>query len=237
MWPLPQESEGGLYEENYFSAYSRRAMQMPAGSERPPDRYVFRLKRAQALVGIGKLLEVGPGTGAFLKFASEAGWDVCGIETSQYACEMMNTRLGLDVRCGTLRTVPLPPEEFHVVHMSHVLEHLSDPLAALKTVHRVLKPGGHVIIEVPNEFNCIQFRVLHAAGLLRPYAVPSTHVFFFTPGSLNHVLKRAGFSQIHLASLRDMEGGSAIRRWIREVAFAVERPFGVAPLIEAFAVK
>jgi len=210
---------------------------MPAEAELPPERYVRRLRAVERRRGIGSLLEVGPGSGAFLNYARSVGWQVVGIETSQYAAQQASARYGLDIRCGTLGTVDLGGRQFDVVHMSHVLEHLSDPIASLHVVHGLLKPRGSLIIEVPHEFGSLQFRVLKAARLLKPYQVSCTHILFFTPSTLCALLERTGFTPSGVSTIRDLGDRPGFRQLLRRIAGALERPLNLAPLIEAVAVK
>lgn len=238
MAPVPGPSDiENTYGEEYFRAYSDHQIAMPVEAARPPQRYLRRLQTVQARSGVGALLDVGPGSGAFLNYARSAGWRVLGVELSPYAAEKAARRYGLDIRCGTLDTVDLGSEQFDVVHMSHVFEHLPDPVASLAIILRALKPGGAFVIEVPHEFESLQFRIQKATGLQRPYQVGCTHIFFFTPSSLERLLTRAGFRQCHVATVRDLEGGSPWRQLLRRAAAAVERPLGAGPLIEAIAVK
>ena len=236
--PVPRiEDAERVYGEEYFRAYDDCGIAMPAAASRPPERYLARLESIRRRRGIGSLLEVGPGTGAFLNYAHSTGWQVVGIETSKFAAEKTARQFGIDVRSGTLLTADFAGQQFDVVHMSHVLEHFTDPLANLAVVHRLLKPGGSLIVEVPNEFENLQFRLLKALGRLRPYAVRSTHVYFFNTSSLRDLLTKAGFSVRHLATVRDIEGRSGAGRMFRRVLGRIERPFGLAPLLEAVAVK
>lgn len=238
MFPLPGSGDiGSVYEEAYFHAYTEQGIAMPAEAELPPERYLRRLVAVQQRSGAGSLLEIGPGSGAFLNYARNAGWRVTGLEASQYASQKAAARYGLDIRCGTLESVDLDSEQFDMVHMSHVLEHMTNPAASLEIVFRKLKSGGSLVVEVPHEFDNLQFRILMAAGLLRPYDVQCSHIFFFTPGTLKGLLARTGFQRTDIATVRDLEGGSIVRRFARRVAATIERPLGMAPLIEAIAVK
>jgi 2-polyprenyl-3-methyl-5-hydroxy-6-metoxy-1,4-benzoquinol methylase len=235
--PPDVEHAEEIYDEDYYNSYSARGIPMPAGVTTPPKRCIDRLELVRRSRGTGTLLDIGPGTGAFLNHASGAGWSVVGLEASRYAAARATLQYGIDVRCGTLQTVDLGDERFDVIHMSHVLEHFSDPVASLTVVHKWLRPGGFLIIEVPNEFENLQFRVLKRLGMLQPYPVESTHVFFFTPSALRSLLTRVGFTVTRLRTFRDVETASGLGRAVRKALSGVESRLKVAPLIEAVAIK
>ncbi len=96
------------------------------------------------------LLDVGPCTGTLLVQAREKGFAVQGIEINAGAARMCREELGLDVRAGVLEPDSYPPGTFDLGSMGDVIEHVPDPLATLRTVARILKPGGHVLISTPN---------------------------------------------------------------------------------------
>jgi SAM-dependent methyltransferase len=97
-----------------------------------------------------RVLDVGCGTGLFLKFARDAGHDVHGIELSESAVTYGRQAYGLPIDAGTLESADLPEDSFDVVTMWHVLEHMADPIATLRIVERILKPGGLLLFGVPN---------------------------------------------------------------------------------------
>ena len=67
--------------------------------------------------------------------------------------------LGLEVINGILETANLPDEFADVVLLNHVIEHLDDPLQTLREVNRILKPGGHFVIETPR-YDTLMFKLL-----------------------------------------------------------------------------
>jgi SAM-dependent methyltransferase len=97
-----------------------------------------------------RILDAGCGTGLFLKFARDAGHDVHGVELSESAVAYGRHVYGLPLETGTIESADLPNAAFDVVTMWHVLEHMVDPVEALRVVERVLKPGGLLLFGVPN---------------------------------------------------------------------------------------
>jgi SAM-dependent methyltransferase len=98
----------------------------------------------------GRALDVGCGTGSQMDAARRLGWQVYGVEPSPAAAETARRTLGLCVVTGTLEAAAYPDEHFDVVSLSHVLEHLPDPVGTLVEVARVLRPGGLCLLAVPN---------------------------------------------------------------------------------------
>lgn len=97
----------------------------------------------------GRGLDVGCGRGDLAALLVSRGWTMTGIEPSPAACAAAASR-GVDARCGTLLTVPLEPNRYDLVVFQHSLEHLNDPVGALRTIAAALAAGGLVLITVPN---------------------------------------------------------------------------------------
>jgi SAM-dependent methyltransferase len=227
-----------VYGEEYFQAYAALGLRFPTESDEVPIRYRERLKQAeQEAEGRGVLLEIGVGHGAFLNLAQAAGWQTLGIEVSEYAARMAREKYGLEVFCGTLEDAGIREASIDVVHMSHVLEHLKDPLRTLSEIMRILRPGGILVIEVPNELDSLQVRVLRLAGLVRAYSVKSTHLFFFSPWTLTQLVRNAGYEIRRTRTLRDTRDSRLSRRCVKAAASLVENPIRMGPLIEVFAAR
>ena len=112
---------------------------------------MFRRRFGYAPKGLqpGALLDVGCGDGTFLLEAQKAGWNVCGLETSETAVKNAKA-LGLSVLPGSLEDRLFDDSQFNLVRMWSVLEHVPDANVALRELVRILKPGGWAIIQVPN---------------------------------------------------------------------------------------
>ena len=142
----------------------------------------------------GKLVEVGSSLGFLLENFRRDGWDVLGIEPFYQACLHSRNELGLEVINAILETANLPDESADVVLLNHVIEHLDDPLTTLCEVNRILKPGGHFVIETPR-YDTLTFKLL---GRRERSVSCGGHIYFFTTSSLKKLYEAAGFETVKL---------------------------------------
>jgi 2-polyprenyl-6-hydroxyphenyl methylase/3-demethylubiquinone-9 3-methyltransferase len=94
-----------------------------------------------------KLLDLGCGDGFTIRLIKQDG-DVSGIDIDPIAVNRARAR-GIEGRIGSASSIPFPNESFDIVTSIEVLEHLEDPLSAVKEARRVLKPGGSLIVTTP----------------------------------------------------------------------------------------
>jgi SAM-dependent methyltransferase len=167
-------------------------------AETPALRQARRVNHQAALRWIaahrpppGRLLDFGCGWGFFLEDARAAGWQVQGLEPLPGHGVHARGALGLDVVTDTLRPDSFPPASFDVVTAFQVFEHLPDPGAELAKLHALLRPGGLVVIEVPN----IATPLLRLLGGRHRHFVED-HLWFFSPRSLGRLLERQGFQPL-----------------------------------------
>lgn len=136
-----------------------------------------------------RLLDVGCGNGSFLWQMRSLGWEVCGVEPDPKAVELARAA-GFDVRPGLLPQQSLPEAHFDAVVMSHVIEHLHEPMDTLRRCWKLLKPGGQVSIATPN-FGSVG---RHHFGADWFALMPPTHLVLFTEKSLRGALEACGFT-------------------------------------------
>jgi 2-polyprenyl-3-methyl-5-hydroxy-6-metoxy-1,4-benzoquinol methylase len=138
-----------------------------------------------------RLFEVGANVGLFLSVASEQGWEARGVEPSAWAVEQGHERFGVDLRQGTIETLDEPEGGADVVAMFDVLEHLVDPLAALKALRPLLDDEGLLVLSTVNAAG-LHARVRKGSW---PWFIRS-HLFYFTPDTLAAMLRKAGFQMV-----------------------------------------
>ena len=157
--------------------------------------------RYLAVAEKGRMLDVGCGDGSVLKLAQELGWSAEGVDFDAQAVDAAR-RKGLSVRLGGLAEQRYPDESFDLVLMSHVIEHVHDPLATLREIHRVLRAGGTLAVTTPNAGSWGHRHFgLNWRGL-----EPPRHLQIFTGNSLAALAGRAGFVQSNVSSTLRITG-------------------------------
>ena len=152
-----------------------------------------RLRRLQRYGSGDRLLEVGCGAGDFLVGAQRKGWQVCAVEYSDSLATALRTELGFDVRAGDLEPGLWPNASFDAVILWSVLEHLHNPLEALRTTSAFLKPGGAAFIQIPTVYGVEQ-----GLGFGQYWALLDLprHLSFFSKDLLSHLCDQAGMKLI-----------------------------------------
>lgn len=143
----------------------------------------------------GKILDVGCGSGIFLRQLKEKGWQTYGVEISPIAARRAQT-LGLEVFTGELHQAKFSINYFDVILMKHVLEHLNDPLRTLEEARRILKDEGVLIISVPN-VQSVEARVF--GKYWEGFELPR-HLYHFSPYTLRLLLKKSRFRIIKITN-------------------------------------
>lgn len=142
-------------------------------------------------VANGRLLDVGCGAGEYVAFAQSQGWRVSGVETDDEAVEVGSKR-GLDIVQGMAESLPFENCTFDVVRLWQVLEHTYSPTKVIAEINRIMKPGGHLLLSVPN-FGGAQRRVL---GKCWPHLDVPRHLHHFTAETLDRVLTAGGLRKV-----------------------------------------
>ncbi len=200
-------------ERAYDAAYYR-----PWESQARRRAWIWRrrMERVEAQASPpGRLLDVGCGTGAFLRLARTRGWEVTGTELSPYAARAAEGD-GLTVVEGEVWEAGFPAGGFDVVTCWHVLEHASCPRWVIEEIHRVLRPGGWLVLATPN----VEDRIFRAAYVLARGRRPrlyepgerEVHLFHFSARTLRTLVASAGFEVVEVGFDR---GAAAV--WGKEM--------------------
>jgi SAM-dependent methyltransferase len=182
-----------LYGDAYFAAYAGGDYRAEEGQRRRESRIRLELL-ARRLPPPARVLEIGAAAGFFLDEAQARGYDGVGVEPNDAMAAHAREALGLDVRTGRLDEVALTPASFDAACAFHVVEHLDAPLDALRAIRAALRPGGALLVEVPNAQSAAARRL---GAAWQPLDLPY-HVGHHGPRSLRTLLERAGFEVLRV---------------------------------------
>ena len=138
-----------------------------------------------------RMLDYGCGRGVYLSYFHELGASVSGVEVAQDVVQSCRDR-GFDVRASRDDgAVPFDDQEFDIVYLMQVLEHLPEPRLFLSEMNRVLRPGGEAYIAIPNSKSIWRsvFGRNWVSGWFSPF-----HLFHYSADSLRDLLSNAGFN-------------------------------------------
>ena len=150
----PPDDLGRYYQSEYYAIPSLERLQRVADKDRNKIDTVLRFATG------GRLLEVGPAFGVFAWQAKQADFVVDVIEMDARCCEYLQGSLGVNVTQSDNPVVAMEALAQHeVIAIWHVLEHLPDARAFLRGAANNLRPGGVLVIAMPNP-DAWQFRVM-----------------------------------------------------------------------------
>jgi 2-polyprenyl-3-methyl-5-hydroxy-6-metoxy-1,4-benzoquinol methylase len=201
----------GLYSSDYYlerqEYYLKNSIVDPLHGFENPAIVDFRegLKLVESFKHAGKILDVGCGMGIFLSMAKERGWEVSGVDISDYAVSFARERFGLNCFVGKLKEANLPDRNFDVITLWDAVEHFEDPLEELKEIKRILADDGIILFDTPNLESLMKL-IAHwtykATGGLFKYPVKKLfhqfHLYYFSPRTLRMLLDKAGFEIIEM---------------------------------------
>jgi len=249
--PLPREMQAHTYaimrkvEDRHWWFVGRR---------RIVAAFVEQICRDLQNEGRGRprILDIGCGTGANLKLLSKFG-DAEGVDVSAEALNFCRARGLENVKQGAAEGLPYDDETFDLVTGLDVVEHLDDDVAGLREMHRVLRPGGRVLLFVPafmflwgvqddvsnhrRRYTLSELRrKLEQAGL-RVERASYANLTFFGPIFIGRLLMRltglrpASENSINIGRLNSFLGAvlGSERFWLRHLNF----PFGVSAICVA----
>ena len=167
--------------------------------------------------GGNRLLEIGCGAGAELVVYRRLGWQVEGIEPDRRAAARCWAR-GLPVHAGTLADAP-PAAPFDVVLLSHVLEHVVEPIDLLAGAGARLAAAGKIVVRTPNA-RALGFALYGSCWF--PLDAPR-HVCLFDPRTIRLLARRAGLQPRRVATRPDPRTLSESRHYAHTQGYVLPR--------------
>jgi 2-polyprenyl-3-methyl-5-hydroxy-6-metoxy-1,4-benzoquinol methylase len=140
-----------------------------------------------------RLLDFGAGVGTFVQAARDDGWDASGVERSTSAIERARRERSIELHAD----LSAVGDDFDVVTMWDVIEHLRDPQGTVEALRAHLRPGGWVIVETGNWESFGRLATADAWGLYL-----FDHQYYFSPCSLEETLARAGLRDFRVVGGR-----------------------------------
>lgn len=216
--PRPTRATIDFYYPPGYEPYSVAIDEEPLWWRRFDRRYGM-CKRRRAIERFckgGHLLDVGCATGNFLYEMARTGrWQVEGVEPNAEAARYGQEHLGLIIHIGELTAVDLPPRAYDVVTMWNVFEHLHNPMANLRVVARLLKPGGWFVFSIPN-LRSWEHRLFGKYWM--GWELPR-HLYYPSPGLMEDMLERVG---LYVRDWRCLGGAYpsfllSLRFWLEDI--------------------
>jgi SAM-dependent methyltransferase len=220
VWPLPQpEALATYYTKEFYQTYKPDYVERYEADRQWWERCVhgpilntceplFACSLAQDECPL--MLDIGAGPGIALDCAQQRGWNTWGLEPNVALCERLLAR-GHEVFARTLEQdisetnlrfhgIPHSDDVFNLVYLYEVLEHQPCPEEFLLHCYDLLAPGGIIVVVVPNDYSPTQLAAQEKLGLPPYWLAPPQHLFYFTPKTLQLLVRRCGLT------IRQMRG-------------------------------
>ncbi len=217
--------------EEYRQQYGRSYLEDESHLRALARRRLSLLGRASLAKRTGhgraRLFEIGCAAGFFLDEARALGFDVSGVEISEYACRHARDSLNIAVQCGSFLELAPPPASVDVIAAFYVLEHFAAQRSAFERLSAALKPGGVFLFAFPSTHGPLF--ATNREEWKRGH--PADHFVDYGPASLSRALEIYGLSAMrfrpssyHPRRARDWRGGLWFRPFYR--TYANVRCFG-----------
>jgi len=188
-------------QENYFGDadifYNEAALIFKGKKPHHRDRnYEYEIKKIQEVKKSGKLLDVGTNMGFFLRKAKEAGFETEGVEPSPSLSKIARENWNLKIHNSFLEEANLPKNQYDVITLIDVFEHVINPKELLKVCYDILKPDGIVVIKVPNgDYSYFKMKLAKLTGKDKNMDIWDCceHVVHYTPKTFTKMVEICGF--------------------------------------------
>ena len=178
----------GVSKQKFIGPFARIVTWFQNGRARMAQRIV----RQAGVQARPRVLDIGCGNGGFLMQMHRRGFEIQGTERTAESAARVPAEIASSIHIGDLLALRLAESSFDLVTLWHVFEHLRDPVAHLREIKRLLKPGGRLMLALPNAESAQARRF----GTHWLHHDPPRHLYGFGPHSLDVLLGIAEFEQI-----------------------------------------
>ena len=201
-----------LYDKEYF-----HGLEKAYGTEIPRNMRNVLLIEKYATVGSSRIvLDVGVGTGLFIRLMKDRGWIMHGTDISEYALNNVQKQFGVSVFYGGLSSMDQLPI-YDAINMRHSIEHMTDPLKELLCAFKLLKNHGVLCVSTPN---CHGIHA-YVYGKRWPHWSPPYHLNFYSKKSLNALVRQAGFTILRYGT-EELSIHDPLRYFLDIIGFPVD---------------
>ena len=226
-----------LYSKDYFDgvhgnffADCKKDYVTRIGKSKKLQNFQHVLKKIKETKATGKFMDIGCATGVFLDMAQKEGYDVTGVDVSDFACAYARENFGVKTLNGKLEDLHLQDKSFDIITMWDVIEHVPDPHLFLQEVHRVLKDDGIIFVLTVNDSSLMGW--LAEAAYLGTFKLvptftrmihPIHHNYHFKEKHLQQYLDTNGFSMAWKEKsempVENIEGNALVKRMAHTLYF------------------
>ena len=177
---------------NYYTNEYERTNYLSPITEK---RYNQLLDKFEKYRKTNRLLDIGSGSGFFLKTAKKRGWEVYGTEIDS-GVQSTNNEKDINMSYGEIDSIGFPEDYFDVVVHIEVIEHINNPNEYVSEIQKILRPGGITYLTTPN------FNAIHRYRLKEKYDVISypNHLCYYTKRTLKQLFKTKGLKPIRVVT-------------------------------------
>lgn len=206
--PMPTEEElRKYYEEKYYqectsSTYSEEYTREEKKFLENDALISELIYKEYSKKSTGTLLDVGCGEGFFMNYFSKKNWTVEGFDFSSFGIERNHPKLLKNFVKGEIYQIIEEKSQekrtYDFINLSHVLEHVREPIVLLDSLKKLMNPKSIMRIRVPNDFSDFQALLFKKKFSKERWFAPLDHLSYFTFTSLKKVLENRGYSVIKM---------------------------------------
>lgn len=199
--PPPISNLTAFYAHEYRREYkaspepaTRRVLRAGRASLARMQRLWRHVAARRGQPGGLRTLDVGASSGEFVLLMQQMGCVAMGCEPNESFARFAREKLRANVQTGMLADVPLEPASYDLITLFHVVEHMDDPRGSLERFRQLLRPGGTLVIEVPN---------ILSMNMGFAHKWHKGHLFGYSRHTLATMAQRSGYRVLELGATGD----------------------------------